>query len=201
MEVVMDIPASLVKQLRERTSAGLMDCKAALKESEGDLDRAVEYLRVKGLAKAQRKSDRATSEGMVVSYIHPGSRIGVLVEVSCETDFVARTDEFQAFGRDIAMQIAATAPLAVQREDLPADVIDKEREIFRTQALEQKKPEKVVEKIVDGRVEKFYTENCLLDQAFIKDDSKTVSDLLNELIAKLGENIRISRFARFQIGQ
>ncbi|UCH82892.1 MAG: translation elongation factor Ts [Candidatus Latescibacterota bacterium] len=197
----MDIPASLVKQLRERTNAGLMDCKAALKESDGDLDKAVEYLRIKGLAAAQKKSERATSEGMVTSYVHPGNRIGVLVEISCETDFVARTDEFQNFGRDIAMQIAATAPLAVERADIAADVVEKERELFRTQALEEKKPEKVVEKIVDGRIEKFYTENCLLDQAFIKDDSKSVSDLLNELISKLGENIKIARFSRFQIGQ
>jgi elongation factor Ts len=201
MEVVMDIPASLVKQLRERTNAGLMDCKGALKESEGDLDKAVEYLRIHGLAKAQKKSDRATSEGMVLSYIHPGNRIGVLVEISCETDFVARTGEFQGFARDIAMQIAATAPLAVDREEIAADEIAKERELIRAQALEEKKPENVVEKIVDGRIEKFYTENCLLDQAFIKDDTKTVSDLLNELISKLGENIKVARFSRFQIGQ
>ena len=197
----MDIPASLVKQLRERTNAGLMDCKGALKESEGDLDKAVEYLRIKGLAKAQKKSARVTSEGMVMSYIHPGNRIGVLVEISCETDFVARTDEFQGFARDVAMQIAATAPLAVDREEIAADDVAKERELIRAQALEEKKPEKVVEKIVDGRIEKFYTENCLLDQAFIKDDTKSVSDLLNELISKLGENIKVARFSRFQIGQ
>jgi elongation factor Ts len=197
----MDIPATLVKQLRERTNAGLMDCKAALKESDGDIDKAVEYLRVKGLAKAQNKSSRMTTEGMVLSYIHPGNRIGVLVEVSCETDFVARTDEFQEFTRDIAMQIAATSPAGVQREDISQEILDKEKEVFRSQALEQKKPEKVIEKIVEGRIEKFYTENCLLDQPFIKDDSKTVNGLLNELIAKLGENIRIARFARFQIGQ
>jgi elongation factor Ts len=201
MEVVMDIPASLVKQLRERTNAGLMDCKTALKESEGDLDKAVEYLRIKGLAKAQKKSDRTTSEGMVTSYIHPGNRIGVLVEISCETDFVARTDEFQSFARDIAMQIAATAPMAVRREDIAAEFVEKERELFRTQALEEKKPENVVEKIVDGRIEKLYTENCLLDQAYIKDDTKSVSDLLSELITKLGENIKIAQFSRFQIGQ
>ena len=197
----MDIPASLVKQLRERTSAGLMDCKAALKEAEGDIDKAVEHLRVKGLAKANKKSERQTSEGVVLSYIHPGNRIGVLVEVSCETDFVARTDDFQGFVRDVAMQVAATAPLGVDREEVPGDIVEKERDVFRSQALEQGKPEKVIEKIVEGRVEKFYTENCLLDQPFIKDDSKTVHDLLNEVISKLGENIKIARFARFQIGQ
>jgi len=201
MEVLMEISASLVKELRERTGAGLMDCKAALKESGGDVDKALEYLRVKGLAKAQKKSSRATSEGTVVSYIHPGSRIGVLVEVDCETDFVARTDEFQGFGRDVAMQIAATSPIALEREDVPAELVDKEREVFRIQAQEQKKPEKVIDKIVDGRIDKFFSESVLLDQPFIKDDSKTVRDLLNELVSKLGENIKIVRFARFQIGQ
>jgi len=197
----MEISASLVKELRERTNAGFMDCKTALKESNGDMEKAIDYLRVKGLATAQKKSHRQTNEGLVLSYIHPGSRIGVLVELNCETDFVARTDEFQAFGRDIAMQVAAAAPLALNREEIPADVLEKEREVFRTQALEQKKPQNVIEKIVEGKVEKFYTESCLLDQPFIKDDTKTVRDLLNELIAKLGENIKIVRFARFQIGQ
>jgi elongation factor Ts len=201
MEVAMEISASLVKELRERTNAGFMDCKTALKESNGDMEKAIDYLRVKGLATAQKKSHRQTNEGLVLSYIHPGSRIGVLVELNCETDFVARTDEFQAFGRDIAMQVAAAAPLALNREEIPADVLEKEREVFRTQALEQKKPQNVIEKIVEGKVEKFYTESCLLDQPFIKDDTKTVRDLLNELIAKLGENIKIVRFARFQIGQ
>jgi elongation factor Ts len=201
MEVVMEISASLVKELRERTNAGFMDCKTALRESQGDLEKAVEYLRVKGLATAQKKSHRQTNEGLVLSYIHPGSRIGVLVELNCETDFVARTGEFQTFGRDIAMQIAATAPLGVKREDVPLELVEKERAVFRTQALEQKKPENVIEKIVEGKLEKFYTESCLLDQPFIKDDTKTVLDLLNELISKLGENIKIVRFARFQIGQ
>lgn len=197
----MEIPASLVKELRERTNAGFMDCKTALKESNGDMEKAIDYLRVKGLATAQKKSHRQTNEGLVLSYIHPGNRIGVLVELNCETDFVARTDEFQAFGRDIAMQVAAAAPLVLSREEVPANVLEKEREVFRTQALEQKKPQNVIEKIVEGRVEKFYTESCLLDQPFIKDDTKTVHDLLSELIAKLGENIKIVRFARFQIGQ
>ena len=197
----MDIPASLVKQLRERTNAGLMDCKAALKETEGDIEKAIEFLRVKGLAKAQKKAERETTEGVVLSYIHPGNRIGVLVEVSCETDFVARTDDFQGFVRDVAMQVAATAPLGIDRSEVPGDVVEKEREVFKTQALEQGKPEKILDKIVEGRIEKFYTENCLLDQQYIKDDSKTVQDLLNEVIAKLGENIKIARFARFEIGQ
>jgi elongation factor Ts len=197
----MEISASLVKELRDRTGAGLMDCKSALKESGGDVDKALEYLRVKGLAKAQKRSGRSTSEGTVVSYIHPGSRIGVMVEVNCETDFVARTDEFQTFGRDIAMQIAATSPIGLDRDDVPADIVDKEREVYRTQAMEQKKPEKIIDKIVDGRMDKFYSESVLLDQPFIKDDSKTVRDLLNEVVSKLGENVKISRVARFQIGQ
>jgi elongation factor Ts len=197
----MEISASLVKELRDRTGAGLMDCKSALKESGGDVDKALEYLRVKGLAKAQKRSGRSTSEGTVVSYIHPGSRIGVMVEVNCETDFVARTDEFQTFGRDIAMQIAATSPIGLDRDDVPADIVDKEREVYRTQAMEQKKPEKIIDKIVDGRMDKFYSESVLLDQPFIKDDSKTVRDLLNEVVSKLGENVKIARFARFQIGQ
>ena len=201
MEVLMEISASMVKELRGRTGAGMMDCKAALKESGGDVDKAVEYLRVKGLARAQKKSGRETAEGLVISYIHPGSRIGVLIEVNCETDFVARTEEFQAFTRDIAMQVAATAPLAVTREEVPADVVEKEREVYKGQAAEEKKPEKVIDKIVEGRLEKFYSEHCLMDQIYIKDDSKKVKDLVNELIAKLGENVRIARFARFELGR
>jgi elongation factor Ts len=196
----MEISASMVKELRERTGAGLMDCKSALKESSGDMEKALEYLRVKGLAKAQKKAGRETSEGIVTSYIHPGSRVGVLVQVACETDFVARTDEFVQFAKDIAMQIAATSPLSVDRDGVEPAIIEKEREVYRSQALEQKKPASVVEKIVDGRVEKFYSEVCLLDQPFIKDDSKTVRDLLNEIVGKLGENIKIANFARFQIG-
>ena len=197
----MRISAAMVKELRDHTGAGMMDCKAALKESDGDIEKALEYLRVKGLAKAKKKSERTTSEGTVLSYIHPGGRIGVLVEVNCETDFVASTDEFQNFSRDIAMQVAATAPLAVDRDDIPEEVIAQEREVYRGQALEEKKPPAVVDKIVDGRIEKYYAEVSLLDQPFIKDDSKTVRDLLNELVSKLGENIRLARFARFQIGQ
>lgn len=197
----MEISASLVKDLRERTNAGFMDCKTALKESNGDMEKAIEYLRIKGMAGAQKRSHRQTSEGLVLSYIHPGSRIGVLLEVDCETDFVARTDEFQTFCRDVAMQIAAAAPIGVSREDVPADLLESEKNLFRTQAAEQKKPQNLIEKIVEGKVEKFYTESCLLDQPFIKDDTKAVQGLLNELVAKLGENIKIVRFARFQIGQ
>ena len=197
----MEISAAQVRELRERTGAGMMDCKAALKESDGDIEKALEYLRVKGLAKAAKKSTRETSEGTVVSYIHPGNRIGVLVEINCETDFVARTDEFQTFSRDVAMQIAAASPIALSREDVPQEIVDKERELFRGEAKESGKPDKVIDKIVDGRIDKFFSENVLLDQPFIKDDSKTILELLNELVAKLGENIKIKRFARFQIGQ
>ena len=197
----MEITAAMVKELRARTGAGMMDCKAALSESAGDVEKAIEYLRVKGLSKAAKKADRTTAEGLVFSYIHPGNRIGVLLEVNCETDFVARTDEFQSFVNDLAMQVAAAAPVAVTREEIPSDIIDKERELFRTQALEEGKPEKVVDKIVDGRVEKFYAEAALLDQVFVKDNDKKVRDLVNEAIASLGENIRVARFARFQLGQ
>jgi elongation factor Ts len=201
MEVFMEITAAMVKELRTRTGAGMMDCKKALAEGKGDIDKAIEFLRVKGLSKAAKKAGRDTTEGLVVSYIHPGSKIGVLVQVNCETDFVARTEEFQTFAKNIAMQVAAAAPLGVTREDVPGEVLEKEREIFRTQALEQKKPENIVEKIVDGRIEKFYAEAVLLDQVFIKDNDKKVADLLKETIAALGENIKIARFSRFQLGQ
>ena len=197
----MEISAKMVKDLRERTGAGMMDCKKALAESNGDEEKAIEYLRVKGLSKAAKKSGRKTAEGLVVSYIHPGSRIGVLVEINCETDFVARTDEFQDFARNVAMQVAAASPLAVTRDEIDTTLIDKEREVFKTQALEEGKPEKVVEKIVDGRIEKFYAESALLDQVFIKDNDKKIGDLLKETIMVLGENIRIARFSRFQLGQ
>lgn len=197
----MEITAAMVKELRERTGAGMMDCKKALAESDGDAEKAIDYLRIKGMSKAAKKAGRATTEGLIVSYIHPGNRIGVLLEVGCETDFVARTDEFQAFTRNVAMQVAAAAPVAVKREDIQSELVEKERVVFRTQALEEGKPEAVVEKIVDGRIEKFYAENALLDQVYIKDGDKKVSDLLNETIATLGENIKIARFSRFQLGQ
>ncbi len=197
----MEITAAMVKELRERTGAGMMDCKKALAESDGDAEKAIDYLRIKGLSKAAKKAGRATTEGLIVSYIHPGNRIGVLLEVRCETDFVARTDEFQAFTRNVAMQVAAAAPVAVKREDIQSELVEKERVVFRTQALEEGKPEAVVEKIVDGRIEKFYAENALLDQVYIKDGDKKVSDLLSEVIATLGENIKIARFSRFRLGQ
>lgn len=197
----MGISASMVKELRTRTGAGMMDCKKALLESDGDTEKAMEYLRIKGIAKAQNKSARETSEGLIVSYIHPGNKIGVLLEVNCETDFVTRTDEFQAFVKDIAMQIAATTPLAISREDLPEEVVNKERELFTSEAREEKKPEHIIEKIVEGKMEKFYTENCLMDQVYVKDSDVKVKSLVEQLIAKIGENIRVNRFSRFQLGR
>ena len=197
----MEISASLVKELRERTNAGMMDCKTALKESNGDMEKAIEYLRIKGLAGAQNRSHKQTNEGLVVSYIHPGSRIGVLLEVNCETDFVARTEEFQTFCRDITMQIAAAAPISLSRADVPADVLEHERSVYRTQAAEQKKPQNVIEKIVEGKVEKFFQESCLIEQSFVKDPAVTIKDLLALNIAKIGENMNIRRFTRYQLGE
>jgi len=197
----MEISAGMVKELRERTGAGMMDCKKALSESAGDVEKAIEFLRVHGLSKAAKAAGREASEGLVLSYIHPGNRIGVLVEVNCETDFVARTDEFQDLVRNIAMHIAAAAPLGVGREDIPAAIVEKERQVFHAQAIEEGKPAAVAEKIVHGRIEKFFAEAALLDQVYVRDNDKRVSDLVNEAIAKLGENIRVARFARFQLGQ
>ena len=197
----MEISASLVRDLREKTGAGIMDCKKALAETKLNFEAAVTYLREKGLASAAKRADKATSEGAVGSYIHAGGKVGVIVEVNCETDFVAKTDEFQFFVKDIAMHIAALNPLYVRREDVPQDVIDKEISIYKTQALESGKPEKVVEKMVDGKVEKFFQEICLLDQSFVKDPDRTVKELLTATIAKLGENISIKRFARFKVGE
>ncbi|MBS3948238.1 MAG: translation elongation factor Ts [Dethiobacter sp.] len=195
------ISATLVKELREKTGAGMMDCKRALTETGGEFDKAIELLRQKGLSAASKKSGRIAAEGVVDAYIHLGGRIGVLVEVNCETDFVARTDEFRSFVRDIAMQVAATNPSYLSREDVPAEVIEKEKEILKIQALHEGKPEKIVDKIVAGRVEKFYTENCLLDQAFIRDPDITVTDLLKGKISKTGENINIRRFMRYEMGE
>jgi elongation factor Ts len=197
----MAITAAQVKELREKTGAGMMDCKKALQEADGDFDKAVEYLRKKGLQKVEKKAGRATKEGIIQSYIHPGSRLGVLVEINCETDFVARNDEFQQFARDVAMHIAAANPLAVRREEISAAVVEKEREIYSDQAKDQGKPEKVIDRIVEGKLEKFYQEACLMDQAFVKDPDKTINDLLTEKIAKIGENMTISRFVRFQLGE
>ena len=195
------IPASVVKELREKTGAGMMDCKKALSETGGDLEKAIEFLREKGLAAAAKKAGRIAAEGLVESYIHMGGKIGVLIEVNCETDFVARTDEFRAFVRDVAMQVAATNPTYLSREEVPQEILDKEKDILKAQALNEGKPEKVIEKIVSGRVEKFYAENCLLEQTFIRDTDKTITDLLKDKIAKIGENINIRRFVRFEMGE
>ena len=197
----MDINATLVKELREKTGVGMMDCKKALQESGGDLDLAVEYLRKKGIATAKKRGGRATCEGQVAAYIHPGAKIGVLVEVNCETDFSGKTEDFSAFVKNIAMQIAAANPLSVDREGIPASVLEKEREIYATQAKESGKPDKVIEKIVEGKISKFYSEACLLEQPYVKNPDITVQDLLNELMAKTGENIVIRRFARYQLGE
>ena len=193
----MEITAVMVKDLRERTGAGMMDCKKVLVETGGDIEKAIDELRTKGLAKAAKKAGRVASEGAVVSYIHGKGRIGVLVEVNCETDFVGNTDEFRQLAYDIAMQVAATNPVYLSREQVPAADVEHEREVLRAQALEEGKPEKVVDKMVDGRIEKFYKENCLLEQPFIKDPDKTVQQLIHEHIAKIGENINVRRFTRY----
>jgi elongation factor Ts len=195
--------AEQVKDLRERTGAGVMDCKAALEAAQGDLQGAVEYLRKKGLADAAKKSHRDARDGVVTSYIHPGSKIGVLVEVNCETDFVARTEDFQQLVKDIAMQVAAANPSYVAREEVPGAVVEKEREIYRQQMADQKKPPQVVDKIIEGKLEKFYAESCLLEQPFIRDSSgKTrLKDMVDQATAKMGERIVVKRFARFQVGE
>lgn len=196
----MAITAALVKELREKSGAGMMDCKKALTETNGDMDKAIDFLREKGLASVAKKSSRIASEGLVDSYIH-GGRIGVLVEVNSETDFVAKNEEFKSFVRDIAMQIAAVAPKYVSREEVPAEEVEHERKILTEQARGENKPEHIIEKMVEGRLEKFYEEICLLDQDFIKDPDKKIQDILNDLIAKIGENIKIRRFARFEVGE
>jgi elongation factor Ts len=195
------ISAQAVKELRERTGAGMMDCKKALMEANGDMEKAIDILREKGLAAAAKKAGRVANEGLVDAYIHSGGRIGVLVEVNCETDFVANTDEFKNFVKEICMQIAAANPKYISREEVPQAVLEKEREILKAQALNEGKPQNVVDRIVEGRIEKFYKENCLLEQEYIRDPEKTVKDLLNETIAKLGENIVIRRFVRFERGE
>ena len=197
----MDISADAVRKLREKTGVGLMDCKEALKQSDGNMEKAMDYLREKGLAKLQKRMGKVASEGSIVSYIHTGGKIGAMVEVNCETDFVANTKEFQEFARDIAMQITASNPLYVKREDVSQDVVDKEKEIYRKQALESGKPEKIVEKIAEGKLEKFYQEICLVEQSYIKNPDITVKELMEELIVKMGEKILINRFVRFQLGE
>ena len=196
----MKITSQMVKELRDKTNAGMMDCKKALTETEGDLEKAVDFLRQKGLAVAQKRADRATSEGVVECYIHAGGKLGVMVEVGSETDFVAKTDDFLAFAKDGAMHIAASMPVAVSREDIPTELVDREKEIYVAQALESGKPENIVEKIVSGKIDKYVSEICLMEQKFVKNPDLSIQDLLNELIAKMGENISIKRFARFQIG-
>jgi elongation factor Ts len=190
----------MVKELRDKTNAGMMDCKRALEETEGDLEKAVDLLRQKGLAVAAKRADRATSEGNIECYVHAGGKLAVMVEVGCETDFVAKTDDFLAFCKDIAMHIAAVGPLAITREEIPQDLVEREREIYVNQAKESGKPENIIEKMVTGKIDKYIAENCLMEQKFIKNPDLTVQDLLNELIAKMGENISVKRFTRYQLG-
>jgi elongation factor Ts len=196
-----EVTATLIKDLRERTGAGMSDCKKALVEVEGDLDKAIDYLRTKGLAKAAKKAGREATEGAVVSYIHGGGRIGVLVEINCETDFVARNEDFQAFTRDVALQIAAMNPQFVRKDEVSADVVSRERDVLVAKAKETGKPDQVVQKMVDGQITKWMKEICLLDQAFVKDPDKTIEQIQQELVAKIGENIKIRRFVRFELGE
>jgi len=197
----MQITAQLVKELRDKTGAGMMDCKKALGESEGDIDKALVYLREKGISKAAAKADRATSEGLITSYIHPGSKLGALVEINCETDFVARTDQFQTLVHDVAMHVAAAAPLYVRREDADSELIKKEADIYRQQAINDGKPEKIIDRIVEGKIEKYYSEIVLMEQPFVKDNDKSIGDLIKGTVGALGENIRINRFVRFRLGE
>jgi elongation factor Ts len=197
----MAVSADVVKVLRERTGAGIMDCKAALAEAGGDIEKAIEWLRKKGAATAAKKAGRSTNEGIIEAYIHPGSRLGVLLELNCETDFVAKTADFKALIKDLAMQVAATNPRTLTREEIDAATVEREMEIYRSQARNEKKPENVIERIAQGKLEKFYQENCLIEQSFIKDPNRTVKQLITDVIAKLGENISIRRFVRFQLGE
>jgi elongation factor Ts len=196
-----EISAKAVMQLRKQTGLGMMDCKKALQESDGDVDKAVEYLRKQGMAAVEKRAGRDATDGLIISYIHPGSRLGVLVEVNCETDFVARTEDFQQFGRDVAMHIAAAQPLAVDRDGIDADVIEREKGIFLEQAKNEGKPENIAEKIVQGRVEKFYQENCLMEQSFVKNPDQTIEQLITDLTAKIGEKIGVRRFSCFRLGE
>ncbi len=196
---MINVSAGMVKDLRAKTGAGMMDCKKALVESGGDFEKAVDFLRKKGLATASKRAGRQTSQGTIQSYIHLGGKIGTLVEVNCETDFVAKNEDFTAFTKNIAMQVAASAPISVTKEDVTQDVVDREMSIYKAQAKEMGKPEKMIEKIAEGKLRKFFEDNCLMNQIFIKDTSKTVGNLLNELIAKTGEKIEIKQFVRFEI--
>ena len=195
------ISAAMVKQLRERTGAGIMDCKEALSECDDDISKAIDFLRTKGLATAAKRAGRAMTQGLIQSYIHMDGKLGVLVEVNCETDFVAKNDDFKEFAKNIAMHIAAINPVGIRPEDVPEETINREREIYRGQVLEMGKPEKIVDKIVEGKLQKYFKENCLLNQAYVRDPEITIADYLNEMIAKIGENITIKRFVRFKIGE
>lgn len=197
----MEITAKAVKGLREMTGAGMMDCKKALVESEGDMEKAVAFLRKQGLSKAAKRADRSANEGLIYSYIHPGSKLGVLLEINCETDFVARTDDYQNLAKDIAMQVAAANPIVVEQGQLDQTTLEKEKEIYRTQALNEGKPEKIVDKIVDGRLSKYFQEVVLLEQPFIKDQEITIRDLISRAVTKMGENIIVKRFVRFRMGE
>ncbi len=197
----MAISAKMVQELRGKTNVGMMDCKKALVESDGDMEKAIELLRTRGVAKAEDRSHRAAKEGLITSYIHTGSKLGVMLEVNSETDFVARTDQFQTFVRDLAMHIAASAPAAVSRDQLDDANIERERRIFRQQALDEGKPERVIDRIVEGRLEKYFQDVCLMEQPFVKDPDKTVKDLLMDLIAQCGENVTVRRFVRFVLGE
>jgi elongation factor Ts len=197
----LEITAAMVKELRQATGAGVLDCRKALEASAGDFEGAVVYLREKGLAAAARRAGRQASDGCVEAYVHPGSRVGVMLELNCETDFVARTDDFKALAHDLALHIAFASPIYLTREDVPEEVIERERAMYRAQALEEGKPEHVVERIVEGRLEKFYRQVCLMEQHFVKDEEKAVQDLINEAIAKFGENVVMRRFARYQVGE
>ena len=199
--MAITVTPAMIKELRERTAAGLMDCKKALTETDGDQEKAIEYLRKKGLAAAAKKSGRLASEGAVTAYVHSNNRIGVLLEVNCETDFVAQTPDFKQFCADVAMQIAAMNPSAVRREDMDTAKVEAERVLLRAKALEEGKPEKMVDKIVDGQINKFYSENVLLEQKFVKDDKKSIEQVQQEIVAKLGENIKIRRFTRYELGE
>ena len=196
-----EISAAMVKELRQATGSGIMDCKKVLAEADGDMDKAIELLRKKGLAKAAKRAGRSTSEGIIYSYIHTGAKLGVLLEINCESDFVAKTEDFEEFAKNIAMHIAASNPAGLNPEDVDPVVVEKEREIYKAQMLEEGKPENIIDKIVEGKVEKFYKDVCLMSQPYVKDPQKTITDILKETIGKIGENIQIRRFARFQIGE
>lgn len=197
----MEITSAMVKELREKTGLGIMDCKKALQECGGDMDQAVDYLRKKGKQVAEKRSGRATAEGIIESYIHTGGKIGILIELQCETDFVARTETFKALARDLAMQVAAADPRFLDRESVPADVIEKEKEIYATQVRDEGKPENIIPKIVEGKLNRFYETTCLIEQAFIKDQDKKVQDIISQCIAETGENVKVGRFVRMVLGQ